>query len=104
MVKNGAMDYAAPQYYGGSNLADPGYILNNVGEWTTLLGQSHVVVGFGINNAANYMNGLRASATWARIESSFPAIRGVSNWDINADERQGWVFARSVGAPVRTKS
>ncbi|HEY8024105.1 MAG TPA: hypothetical protein VIF60_06030 [Burkholderiaceae bacterium] len=104
MVERGAMDYAAPQYYGGSNLADPEYVLANLREWIALLGQSHVVVGFGINNAANYMNGLRAGATWTKIESSYPAIRGVSNWDINADERQGWVFAKGIGSLVKTKS
>ena len=97
MVLSGAMDYAAPQYYGGSNLADPSYVINSVAEWSELLGQSHVVVGLGINNAANYMTGLRAMETWTKIEASFPSIRGSSNWDINTDERQGWIFAKSVG-------
>ena len=30
MVQASAMDYVAPQYYDGPNLADPSYVVNNI--------------------------------------------------------------------------
>lgn len=101
MVRAGAMDYAAPQYYDGPNLADPAYMLASVRQWVALLGAGHVVVGFGVNSAANYMSGAQAQQTWRQIEAQHPGIRGAFDWEINTDEEQGWPFANGVGPLIR---
>ncbi|WP_281279776.1 carbohydrate-binding protein [Chitiniphilus eburneus] len=93
MVIANAIDYCAPQYYDGPNLAEPSYVVNNVGEWVALLGASHVVVGFGINDATNYMRIDQAVSTWNQIKSAYPTIRGAFDWQIGTDEVQGWPFA-----------
>jgi hypothetical protein len=100
MLRAGALDYAAPQYYDGPNLADPDYVLANVGLWVKLLGASHVVVGFGINSAANFMNDTQATATWRELQRRHPDLRGAFNWELETDERQGWPFARKLGPLV----
>lgn len=101
MVRAGALDYAAPQYYDGPNLAEQSYIVNSVDEWSTLLGASHVAVGFGVWNQPNYMTPAAAAATWNQLESKHPDLRGAFDWAINLDEGQGWSFARSVGPLIR---
>lgn len=100
MLRAGALDYAAPQYYDGPNLADPDYVLTNVAAWVALLGASHVVVGFGINSAANFMSEKQAIATWTALRHRHPALRGAFHWELDADERQGWPFARKLGPLV----
>ena len=101
MVQADAMDYAAPQYYDGPNLAEQSYVVNNIRQWIAALGASHVVVGFGvIPNQPNYMTADQAAATWNVIRSTYPTIRGVFNWQIHADEAQGWLFANKVGLQV----
>jgi len=97
MVAAGAMDYAAPQYYDGPDLATPAYVVTNVRQWVTLLGASHVVVGFGINNATNYMTGAQAVSAWSQVKNNSPDIGGAFDWEINTDEMQGWPFANGVG-------
>lgn len=99
MVAAGALDYAAPQYYDGPGLNQPAYVVDNVRQWVSLLGASHVVVGFGINNAANYMTRDQAITTWNQVKANHPAIRGGFDWQINTDEDQGWPFANGV-APL----
>jgi chitinase len=101
MVQANAMNYAAPQYYDGPNLATQSYVVNNIKQWVSALGASHVVVGFGaIPNQPNYMTIDQALATWNVIRSTYPRIQGVFNWQIHADEAQGWAFANRVGAQV----
>jgi hypothetical protein len=100
MLHAGALDYAAPQYYDGPNLADPDYVLANVAQWVALLGASHVVVGFGINSAANFMSEKQAIATWTALHHRHPTLRGAFHWELDADERQGWPFARKLGPLV----
>jgi hypothetical protein len=99
MVKAGALDYAAPQYYDGPGLADPSYIVKNVGEWVALLGASKVAVGFGIWSQANYSSTAQAISAWNEIERLHPQIRGAFDWSIILDEQQGWPFANQV-APL----
>ena len=100
MVKAGALDYAAPQYYDGPNLATQSYIVSSVAEWVTLLGASHVVVGFGIWDQPNYMSIADAVKTWNAVRTATPALRGAFDWQIHTDEAQGWPFATQLGPLV----
>jgi hypothetical protein len=101
MVRAGAMDYAAPQYYDGPGLDVQAYIVSNVSEWVSLLGPSKVVVGFGIWNQTNYMSVAEAMPTWNQLESLHPTLRGGFNWQIHTDEAQGWQFANQVGPLIK---
>ena len=101
MVQAGAMDYAAPQYYSGLNLANQSYIVNNIDRWVSALGVSHVVVGFGVNpGVRNYMTIDQAVATWKELRNKYPDLRGVFDWQIHKDEALGWAFANNVGPLV----
>ncbi|WP_437910507.1 hypothetical protein WME95_22500 [Sorangium sp. So ce327] len=100
MVDAGAMDYAAPQYYDGPDLAEQSYIVNSVNEWVSLLGPTHVVVGFGLADRQYYMSIDEAIPTWNQVESNHPALRGVFDWEIHVDESKGWQFANGVGPLV----
>ncbi|WP_246120852.1 carbohydrate-binding protein [Chitinolyticbacter meiyuanensis] len=93
MLVAGVLDYCAPQYYDGPNLAEVSYVVNNVNEWVALLGAEHVVVGFGVWNQTNYMSIDQATTAWNQIKASHPAIRGTFNWQIGTDETQGWPYA-----------
>jgi hypothetical protein len=98
MVAAGAMDYAAPQYYDGPGLATPDYVVTSVDEWVGIVGESHLVVGFGINpGVANYMTVQQAMDAWNRVEARHPAVRGGFVWQIHTDETQGWPFPNQVG-------
>lgn len=98
MVQASAMDYAAPQYYDGPNLAEQSYVVNNIRQWVTALGAPHVVVGFGtMPNLSNYMSVDQAASTWDVIRNTYSTIRGVFNWQIHADENRGWTFANRFG-------
>lgn len=99
MVAAGALDYAAPQYYDGPGLNQPAYVVENVKQWVSLLGANRVVVGFGINNATNYMTKDQAITTWRQVHANHPDIRGGFDWQIHTDEEQGWPFANGV-APL----
>ena len=101
MVRAGALDYAAPQYYDGPNLADPAYAVDNVAQWVSLLGARRVVVGFGINNATNYMTSDQAVSTWNEVEARHPDLRGAFDWEITQDEALGWPFGDRVAPLVR---
>lgn len=99
MVAAGALDYAAPQYYDGPGLNQPAYVVDNVRQWVNLLGANRVVVGFGVDNATNYMTRDQAITTWNQVKANHPDIRGGFNWQINTDENQSWPFANGV-APL----
>lgn len=99
MLDAAVLDYCAPQYYDGPNLAEPDYVVGNVDEWVTLLGAEHVVVGFGINSAPNYMSRAQAIDTWNRVEAAHPTIHGGFDWENGTDETQNWPFANGV-APL----
>lgn len=100
MAKAGVLDYCAPQYYDGPGLAVQSYVAGSVDEWTKLLGEDKVVVGFGVASAANYMAIGAATATWKAVKAKHPALRGAFDWEIHGDEGQGWPFAKQVGALV----
>ncbi len=100
MLDGGALDYAAPQYYDGPNLATQSYITKSVGEWAALLGASKVVVGFGVWDQPNYMSIADAVSTWKALAAARPALRGAFDWQINTDETQGWPFAQQLGPLV----
>lgn len=101
MVDAGAIDYCAPQYYDGPDLANPDYVVNNVKEWVALLGARRVVVGFGINRLTNYMTPAQAVDTWKRVKANHPEIRGGFDWETSTDEEQGWPFANGVGSLIK---
>ena len=97
MAAAGALDYAAPQYYDGPNLATQAYIVPNVNTWTNLLGEGMVVVGFGIADATNYMTVAQVISTWGAVSANHPNIRGAFDWQIDVDQSTGWPFATQVG-------
>ena len=100
MVAAGALDYAAPQYYDGPNLATQSYITTSIDEWSKLLGEDRVVVGFGIWDQPNYMTIGDAVSTWNAVDKNHPKLRGAFDWQIHIDESNGWSFAKQVGPLV----
>ena len=76
MFAAGVLDYAAPQYYGGPGLADPGYIVSSVRLWVNDVAggdASKIVVGFGIHpGAADYTTTTGVKQAWDQIEAEFP--------------------------------
>ncbi len=101
MFEAGALDYAAPQYYDGPNLADPSYVATNLPTWVSLLGADHVVLGLGLNTLPNYMSESQAAATWNAAAAAYPAVRGAFDWEVGTDETQGWPFASGVAPLIR---
>jgi chitinase len=100
MLAAGALDYAAPQYYDGPNLATQAYVVPSVDTWAGLLGEEHVVVGFGVANATNYMTIQQAVSTWDAVLANHPGIGGAFDWQIDVDQSTGWPFAMQVGPLV----
>lgn len=101
MVEAGALDYAAPQYYDGPNLAEPSYVVGSVATWVAALGADHVVVGLGINDATNYMSPAQALTTWNQVLKATPHIRGAFDWEIFTDQAQGWPFAQTIAPLIK---
>ena len=98
----GALDYAAPQYYDGPDLADPAYITRSVDEWVALLGAGRVVVGFGVDRGApNYSTTSQIVSTWSSVAARHPGIRGAFIWSVGTDEQNGWGYASRVAPLVR---
>ncbi len=97
MVQASAIDYCAPQYYDGPGLDDPDYVVNSVDEWVSLLGPTHVAVGFGVADATNYMTIQEVVQVWNQIRSNHPTIRGAFDWQIHTDEADGWAFGSTLG-------
>jgi hypothetical protein len=100
-LKAGALDYAAPQYFAGPNLATQAYIVSSVDEWVTLLGASNLVVGFGVWDQPDYMTIAEATATWNQVRANHPDLRGAFDWQIDVDQSTGWPFAETVGPLVK---
>jgi hypothetical protein len=100
MAAAGALDYCAPQYYDGPGLAVQSYVVTNVDTWAALLGESKLVVGFGISTAANYMTVGQVVSTWQALEGNHPSLRGAFDWAIDVDQSTGWPFATQVGPLV----
>ena len=102
MLDAGALDYCAPQYYDGPDLNRPAYLLENITLWMDLLGPSKVVVGFGVNNELNnYWTVGSAVDTFRELEARYPEVRGVFDWRLDWDARDGYPFARQLGPLVR---
>lgn len=97
MQAAGALDYCAPQYYDGPNLATQAYIVPSVDTWSALLGETSLVVGFGIANATNYMTVAQVISTWQAADQNHPNLRGAFDWQIDVDDSTGWPFATQVG-------
>lgn len=94
LLAGGALDYCAPQYYDGPNLADPGYVQSNIAQWMSALGPNRVVLGLSVNpGQTNYMTIAQATQTWNAVRSAYPATLGVFDWRTDWDSAQGWVFA-----------
>ncbi|WP_208455089.1 AbfB domain-containing protein [Burkholderia gladioli] len=97
LLAGGALDYCAPQYYDGPNLADPAYVRDNVVQWMNALGPSHVVVGFSVNpGQTNFMTIGQAVQAWNAVKSAYPGTLGVFDWRTDWDAAQGWVFGQQM--------
>lgn len=96
------MTYAGPQFYDGPGLADPAYIVRTTREWIQDVAggdASRIVVGFGMEDAANYSSMEQITAAWRAIQREFPTIRGAFLWQHRTDADRGWVFAEQL-APL----
>ncbi len=100
MAQAGALDYAAPQYYDGPNLAETSYLVGNIDTWVGLIGADKVVVGFGIWNQPNYWAIGDAITAWNAVQAKYPTLRGAFDWTIDIDQSQGWTFADALGPLV----
>jgi chitinase len=100
MAAEGALDYCAPQYYDGPDLAEQSYVVPNVDTWAGLLGEGRLVVGFGIANMSNYMTVAQVVSTWHAVKANHPNLRGAFDWQIDTDDGMGWPFAIQVGPLV----
>lgn len=100
MLQAGALDYCAPQYYDGPNLADPSWILPNVDVWMGLIPQKNFVFGFGIDpDLANYETIAVGISVWQSISAKYPSIGGAFDWQINEDLLNGGPFVNQL-APL----
>jgi chitinase len=97
MLNASALDYCAPQYYDGPGLDVPSYVASNAAQWVSLLGESHVVIGFGVSDAVNYMTIDEVKTSWNMVKAQSPGIRGAFDWQIHVDEAAGWSFANTMG-------
>lgn len=96
------MTYAGPQFYDGPGLADPAYIIRTTRDWVQNVAggdASKIVVGFGMEDAANYSSIEQILTAWRAIEAEFPAIRGAFLWQHKTDSDRGWIFAAQL-APL----
>jgi chitinase len=100
MAQAGALDFAAPQYYDGPNLATTAYLIGNVDTWVALLGADKVVVGLGIWNQPNYWAIGDAVSAWNQVQAKYPTLHGAFDWTIHIDESNGWSFADTLGPLV----
>jgi hypothetical protein len=100
MLQAGALDYCAPQYYDGPNLADPAWILPNVDVWMGLIPQKNFVFGFGIDpNLNNYETIAVGLSVWKSVAAKYPSMGGAFDWQINEDLLNGSPFANQL-APL----
>ena len=100
MLQAGALDYCAPQYYDGPNLADPSWILPNVDVWMELMPPKNFVFGFGIDpTLTNYETIAVGISVWQSIAAKYPSIGGAFDWQINEDLLNGAPFVDQL-APL----
>ncbi|MCC3268839.1 glycosyl hydrolase family 18 protein [Arthrobacter gengyunqii] len=96
------MTYAGPQFYDGTGLANPEYIIATTRDWVLNVAggdASKIVVGFGMENMENYSSIDQIRTAWRAIEKEFPTIRGAFLWQHKTDSDRGWAFARQL-APL----
>ena len=96
------MTYAGPQFYDGPGVADAAYIIKTTRDWVQNVAggdASKIVVGFGMEDMANYSSIDEILTAWRVIENEFPAIRGAFLWQHKTDSDRGWVFAKKL-APL----
>ena len=96
LLAGGALDYCAPQYYDGRDLATQAYLSANIVQWMNAMGPNHLVVGFGVNpdpNVANYWTINNATNAWSAVKAAYPATLGAFDWEIGMDSSLGWQFA-----------
>lgn len=96
------MTYAGPQFYDDPGLADPAYIIKTTRDWVQNVAggdASKIVVGFGMENMANYSSIEQILTAWRAIEKEFPTIRGAFLWQHKTDSDRGWAFAKQL-APL----
>ena len=65
---------------------------------------SKIVVGFGMENMANYSSIEQILTAWRAIEKEFPTIRGAFLWHHKADSDRGWAFALQLAPLVLDKA
>jgi len=96
------MAYAGPQFYGGPGASDPSYIIDATRDWVQNVAggdASKIVVGFGMEDLANYSSIEQILTAWRDIAKEFPKIRGAFLWQHKTDADRGWVFAKQL-APL----
>ena len=101
------MTYAGLQFYDGPGLADPAYIIKTARDWVHNVAggdASKIVVGFGMENMANYSSIEQILTAWRAIEKEFPTIRGAFLWHHKADSDRGWAFALQLAPLVLDKA
>lgn len=102
MLAAGALDWCAPQYYDGPDLASPAYVKANIERWMAALGPAHVAIGLGIDpSTPSYESVASATTIWDDVEARYPKVRGAFNWQIASDAARGYPFARRLGPLVR---
>ncbi|WP_293913058.1 AbfB domain-containing protein [Deinococcus sp.] len=102
MLSAGALDYCAPQYYDGPQLSDPAYLQTNIKIWMDLLGPSHVMVGFGVNNdLLNYWKIEGAVSAFKAVKAQYPGTVGAFDWRLDWDAAQGYPFAKQFAPLVK---
>lgn len=103
MLDAGVLDFCAPQYYDGPQLSDPAYLESNITTWMNLLGPDHVVVGYGVSpSLPDYWSVGSAEQSFRGVKAAYPSVRGVFDWRLDWDARDGYPFARTLAPIVRS--
>ncbi|MET3720183.1 MULTISPECIES: glycosyl hydrolase family 18 protein [unclassified Arthrobacter] len=105
-LSTGLMTYAGPQMYDGPGLADPAYIIKTTRDWVQNVAggdASKIVVGFGMEDMANFSSIEQILTAWRAIEKEFPGIRGAFLWQHKTDFDRGWAFAMQVAPLILDK-
>ncbi|MFP2905148.1 hypothetical protein ACLESD_08845 [Pyxidicoccus sp. 3LFB2] len=88
LANNGALTWAAPQFYDWSGFNAPGFISGRMRAWVGAIGQTKCVMGA----SANYPYGptlADVTREWDVIEAEFPNIRGAVAWNAQFNHRGG---------------
>lgn len=92
------LDMVAPQYYDHNNLVQENYVIGNVNEWITLIGDaSKVGVGFRLGTLDITMSIEQARRIMDTLRAQHPLLRGAFVWEIENDRLNGYRFANGIG-------